>query len=113
MAAGRQRQARQLRLSPFGSARAQSCDVIPEDNRFESDPAEALPDDPGLPAGWEAGAVDGDDPAQVERLTELLRGPRARRTRLGERLGVDDVLVEVSARSARSARTSSSATTPA
>ena len=48
--------------------------VIPEDNRFESDPTDALPEDPGLPAGWSADSPDGDDPATVERLTELLRG---------------------------------------
>ena len=53
--AGRRRQpaqARQLRLTSPGppGTRAQSIDVIPEDNRFESDPAEALPEDPGFPA---------------------------------------------------------------
>ena len=47
--------------------------MIPDDNRFESDPADLLPPDPGLPEGWVAEAPDGADPATVERLTELLR----------------------------------------
>ncbi|SEC28663.1 Acetyltransferase (GNAT) family protein [Nocardioides exalbidus] len=69
--------------------------MIPEDNRFESDPADALPEDPGLPEGWYADAPDGADPATVERLTELLRGhERAGRGWAGS--GEDDVLVEVS-----------------
>jgi ribosomal protein S18 acetylase RimI-like enzyme len=68
--------------------------VIPEDNRFESDPAEVLPEDPGLPRGWEVGTVDGDDPAQVQRLTELLRAHE--RAGRGWATGSeDDVLVEV------------------
>jgi ribosomal protein S18 acetylase RimI-like enzyme len=71
--------------------------VIPEDNRFESDPADALPDDPGLPAGWTAETPDGADPATVERLTELLRAhERAGRGWAGS--GQDEVLVEVSER---------------
>ena len=49
--------------------------VIPEDNRFESDPDDALPDDPGLPEGWVAEAPDGSDPATVARLAELLPRP--------------------------------------
>ena len=35
-------------------------DVIPEDNRFESDPSDVLPDDPGLPEGWTAEAPEPD-----------------------------------------------------
>ncbi len=71
--------------------------MIPEDNRFESDPTDALPDDPGLPAGWVAETPDGDDPATVERLTELLRDhERAGRGWAGS--GEDDVRVEVSER---------------
>ena len=70
-------------------------DVIPEDNRFESDPSDALPDDPGLPEGWTAEAPDGTDAATVERLTALLRAhERAGRGWAGS--GEDDVLVEVS-----------------
>lgn len=69
--------------------------MIPEENRFESDPDEVLPDDPGLPAGWEAGTPDPDDPGDVERLTELLRAhERAGRGWAGA--SEDDVLVEVS-----------------
>ena len=68
--------------------------MIPEDNRFESDPAEVLPEDPGLPRGWEVGTVDGDDSSQVERLTELLRAHE--RAGRGWATGSeDDVLVEV------------------
>lgn len=68
--------------------------MIPEDNRFESDPAEVLPDDPGLPQGWEAGTVDGSDQADVERLTELLRA-HERAGRGWASGSEDDVLVEV------------------
>ncbi|WP_210649934.1 GNAT family N-acetyltransferase [Nocardioides sp. SYSU D00065] len=69
--------------------------MIPEDNRFESDPAEALPEEPGLPAGWVADTPDGTDAATVERLTELLRDhERAGRGWAGA--SEDDVLVEVS-----------------
>jgi ribosomal protein S18 acetylase RimI-like enzyme len=71
--------------------------VIPEDNRFESDPSDALPDDPGLPEGWSAQTPDGADPATVARLTELLRAhERAGRGWAGS--GEDEVLVEVSER---------------
>ena len=94
MAAGRFGQARQLRLTRCGRTRAESVDVIPEDNRFESDPAEVLPEDSGLPRGWEARTVDGDDPTQVERLTELLRAHE--RAGRGWATGSEeDVLVEV------------------
>ena len=69
--------------------------VIPEDNRFESDPDDVLPEDPGLPEGWAVDTPDGDDPATVARLTELLRAhERAGRGWAGA--GEDDVLVEVS-----------------
>ncbi|WP_367650714.1 GNAT family N-acetyltransferase [Nocardioides sp. zg-1308] len=71
--------------------------MIPEDNRFESDPADALPKDPGLPRGWVVEAPDGADAATVERLAELLRGhERAGRGWAGS--GTDEVLVEVSER---------------
>ncbi|MDT0203802.1 GNAT family N-acetyltransferase [Nocardioides sp. AE5] len=66
-----------------------------DDNRFESDPVEVLPDDPGLPIGWEALAPDPEDAADVERLTELLRAHEdAGRGWPGA--SKDDVLVEVS-----------------
>ena len=71
--------------------------MIPEDNRFESDPGGALPGDPGLPEGWTAETPDGDDPATVARLTELLRD-HERAGRGWASSGVDDVLVEVSER---------------
>ena len=71
--------------------------MIPEDNRFESDPADALPDDPGLPAGWVVEAPDGDDAATVDRLTELLRD-HERAGRGWAASGEDDVRVEVSER---------------
>ena len=58
--------------------------MIPEDNRFESDPTEALPDDPGLPRGWEAGLVDGDDPTPGRAADRAASRPRARRPRMGE-----------------------------
>jgi GNAT superfamily N-acetyltransferase len=69
--------------------------MIPEDNRFESDPTEVLPDDPGLPGGWSAGAPDGSDPDTVSRLTALLRAHEDA-GRGWPASGQDDVLVEVS-----------------
>src|SRR4051794_229705 len=69
--------------------------TMPEENRFESDPEEVLPDDPGLPVGWEAGIPDPSDEADVARLTELLRAHEdAGRGWAGA--SEDDVLVEVS-----------------
>ena len=71
--------------------------MIPDDNRFQSDPTDILPDDPGLPAGWSATGVDASDPADVARLTELLRNhERAGRGWAGA--SEDEVLVEVSER---------------
>ncbi|NYE36841.1 GNAT superfamily N-acetyltransferase [Nocardioides cavernae] len=68
-----------------------------EDNRFESDPDDALPEDPGLPDGWVVEAPDGADDATVARLTELLRGhERAGRGWAGS--SAEAVLVEVSER---------------
>ncbi|MCY7401526.1 MAG: GNAT family N-acetyltransferase [Nocardioides sp.] len=69
--------------------------MIPEDNRFESDPAEVLPEDHVLPTGWTAEAPDGSDEQTVVRLTELLRAnERAVRGWAGS--NEDNVLVEVS-----------------
>ncbi|WP_204163695.1 GNAT family N-acetyltransferase [Nocardioides solisilvae] len=69
--------------------------MIPDDNRFESDPDAALPDDPGLPDGWSAGAPDGSSASDVARLTRLLREhERAGRGWAGA--SEQDVLVEVS-----------------
>ncbi|HEV2796042.1 MAG TPA: hypothetical protein VGV65_00345, partial [Nocardioides sp.] len=71
--------------------------MTPDDNRFESDPADLLPEDTGLPEGWVAEAPDGSDAATVEQLTELLRGhERAGRGWPGA--SEHDVLVEVSDR---------------
>ena len=69
--------------------------VIPEDNRFESDPDDVLPADPGLPEGWVVDTPDAADRRIVARLTELLRGhERAGRGWAGA--GEEDVLVEIS-----------------
>src|SRR3546814_6689782 len=66
-----------------------------DDNRFESDPGVVLPDDPGLPVGWTAGAPDPGSIMDVRRLTELLRAHEdAGRGWAGA--SQDDVLVEVS-----------------
>ena len=71
--------------------------MIPEDNRFESDPSDVLPEDPGLPEGWTVDTPDGSDEGTVVRLTELLRNhERAGRGWAGA--SEDDVLVEVSER---------------
>ena len=70
--------------------------MIPEDNRFESDPDDVLTDDAGLPAGWLSGTPDGNDASSLTRLTELLRGhERAGRGWAGS--SEDEVLVEISA----------------
>ncbi len=69
--------------------------VIPEDNRFESDPDDVLPPDPGLPGGWVVDTPDAADPETVARLTDLLRAhERVGRGWAGS--GEDDVLVEIS-----------------
>lgn len=48
--------------------------MIPEDNRFESDPERALVGEPeDLPYGWQLGAPDPGAVSDVARLTELLR----------------------------------------
>ncbi len=71
--------------------------MIPEDNRFESDPDDVLPEDPGLPESWTAEAPDATDRSTVEQLTELLRcHERAGRGWAGA--GEADVLVEISER---------------
>lgn len=69
--------------------------MIPEDNRFESDPANVIPGDHPLPEGWEPGPVDGEDAATVARLTELLRG-HEEAGRGWASASEDDVRVEVS-----------------
>ncbi|HXH79639.1 GNAT family N-acetyltransferase [Nocardioides sp.] len=68
--------------------------MIPDDSRFESDPAEVLADDPGLPQGWQVGTIDGADLSDVDRLIELLRAHE--RAGRGWATGSeDDVLVEL------------------
>lgn len=73
--------------------------MIPEESRFESDPAELLPEllpeVPGLPVGWRVEAPDPDAPADITALTRLLRD-HERHGRGWPGSGVDDVLVEVS-----------------
>jgi ribosomal protein S18 acetylase RimI-like enzyme len=77
--------------------------VIPDDNRFESDPDEAFGqvfgevsgDLPGLPAGWTIGAPDPSNRFDVARLTHLLRAHESH-GRGWPGASVDNVLVEVS-----------------
>jgi ribosomal protein S18 acetylase RimI-like enzyme len=71
--------------------------VIPEQNRFESDPDAALGDVRGLPPGWTVDVPDAADRFDVARLTHLLRA-HERHGRGWAGAGVDDVLVEVSER---------------
>jgi ribosomal protein S18 acetylase RimI-like enzyme len=69
--------------------------VIPDENRFLSDPDQALGDRPQLPDGWTVGAPDPADRFDVARLTHLLRA-HEREGRGWAGSGVDEVLVEVS-----------------
>jgi GNAT superfamily N-acetyltransferase len=74
--------------------------VIPEDNRFHSDPDGLLADSEHLLDDWRAEQPDPADRFVVARLTHLLRGhERAGRGWAGA--SVDDVLVEVSERGLR------------
>jgi mycothiol synthase len=74
--------------------------VIPEENRFQSDPDVALGAVSGLPPGWTVGSPDPADRFDVARLTHLLRA-HERHGRGWAGAGVDDVLVEVSERGLR------------
>ena len=73
--------------------------MIPQENRFESDPERVFGDVegqvPGLPEGWSVGAPDPTDRFDVARLTHLLRA-HERHGRGWAGSSVDDVLVEVS-----------------
>ena len=69
--------------------------MIPEQNRFESDPDQAFDSTPRLPPGWTVGVPDPADRFDVARLTHLLRA-HERHGRGWAAAGVDDVLVEVS-----------------
>jgi len=74
--------------------------VIPEDNRFHSDPDGLLADSEHWIDGWRAEQPDPADRFVVARLTQLLRAhERAGRGWAGA--SVDDVLVEVSERGLR------------
>lgn len=74
--------------------------MIPDENRFESDPDAALGAVSGLPQGWTIGTPDPSDRFDVARLTHLLRA-HERHGRGWAGAGVDDVLVEVSERGLR------------
>jgi GNAT superfamily N-acetyltransferase len=69
--------------------------VIPDENRFQSDPDQLVGDRPELPDGWTVGQPDPADRFDVARLTHLLRA-HERDGRGWAGSGVDDVLVEVS-----------------
>jgi ribosomal protein S18 acetylase RimI-like enzyme len=83
---------------------AESLNVIPEDNRFESDPEQLLGEVRGgpiaLPEGWTVGTPDPADSFDVVRLTRLLRAHEGH-GRGWPGSGVEDVLVEVSERGLR------------
>ena len=71
--------------------------MIPEENRFESDPDDVLTDDHSIPEGWSVDTPDPEVADDVEQLVALLRAheeagrgwPSASR---------EDVLVEISER---------------
>jgi mycothiol synthase len=63
-------------------------------SRFVPDPEELLDELGGLPAGWQVGTPDPGDPADVDRLTELLRAHQER-GRGWAGAGPGDVLVEL------------------
>ncbi len=68
--------------------------MIPEENRFESDPEDVLTDDHSLPEGWTYGPPDPGLEDDVRALTALLRAHEeaARGWASADR---DDVLVEI------------------
>ncbi len=74
--------------------------MIPDENRFHSDPDQVLGEQPPLPAGWTVGTPDPGDRFDVARLTHLLRA-HERHGRGWAGASVDDVLVEVSERGLR------------
>ena len=74
--------------------------MIPEDNRFHSDPDGILADSEHLIDGWRAEPPDPTDRFTVARLTHLLR-EHERAGRGWAAASVDDVLVEVSTRGLR------------
>lgn len=74
--------------------------MIPDENRFHSDPEQAIEGRPPLPDGWTVDTPDPADRFDVARLTHLLRA-HERHGRGWAGSGVDDVLVEVSERGLR------------
>lgn len=69
--------------------------MIPEDSRFETDPDEIFDEEPRLPDGWVVEAPDPAAEADVEQLTDLLRGHEVA-GRGWASSGRDEVLLEVS-----------------
>ncbi len=69
--------------------------MIPEDSRFETDPEQLVSDLPGLPGDWTVDVPDPGDPADVARLTVLLRA-HEKEGRGWAGAAEEDVLVEVS-----------------
>ncbi|HEU5036972.1 MAG TPA: GNAT family N-acetyltransferase [Nocardioides sp.] len=74
--------------------------MIPDENRFESDPDQLVGERAALPDGWTVGTPDPADRFEVARLTHLLRA-HERHGRGWAASGVDEVLVEVSERGLR------------
>lgn len=69
--------------------------MLPDDNRFHSDPDQVLDDVSRLPEGWVVATPDPADRFDLARLTQLLRD-HERHGRGWAVASVDDVLVEVS-----------------
>jgi ribosomal protein S18 acetylase RimI-like enzyme len=67
---------------------------MPEESRFEPDPTELVEEPEVLPVDWTIGVPDPDDPADVDRLTALLRAHEAA-GRGWPGSDRDEVLVEV------------------
>ena len=74
--------------------------MIPDDNRFHSDPDGILADSDHLIDGWRVAPPDPADRSTIDRLTHLLR-EHERAGRGWPGASVDDVLVEVSERGLR------------
>lgn len=68
--------------------------MMPEESRFEPDPTELVEEPEVLPGDWSIGVPDPDDPADVDRLTALLRAHEAA-GRGWPGSDRDEVLVEV------------------
>ena len=68
--------------------------MLPDESRFESDPAAVVGEPAALPDGWRVDSPDAADRFELARLTRLLRD-HERHGRGWPGAGVDDVLVEV------------------